>query len=54
MQGVVAQLPGLVAQSCNPATREARTWDGLRLHSHTLTSPLEGGSTSTLFASMGG
>ena len=20
----------LVAQSCNPATREARTWDGLR------------------------
>ena len=52
MLGVVAQLPGLVAQSCNPATREARTWDGLRLH--TLTSPLEGGSTSTLFASMGG
>ena len=29
--------PGLVAQSCNPATWEARTWDGLRLPG--LTSP---------------
>ena len=31
---------GLVALSCNPATREARSWDGLRMAG--LTSPFGG------------